>query len=726
MKIKFFLILLTLNFNLIAQNGNKEFDLNEIFASSKFAVKNLRQAKWLHNENKLSFLEYDPQTREQKIVVYNPANKSKFELLSSSDLIIDESSSKLTISYYEISPTKDKVLLTGILPARRIKSGGEIFLYDLKEKKLKKLPIDGSSINVKFSPDGKLIGYVLNHNLYVYELASNKIKQITEDGNDNILNGHFDWAYEEEFSIIDGWIFSPNCNYIAFWRIDQTDVPQIQIQQYDSLYFNYIKMKYPKTGGNISQVKIGIANLQTGEVKYISFEKDVYIPRIYWTTRENELAVVELNRLQNEMKIYLYDAQKITSKLIYEEKDSVWIDIEDFQFLPLKDKKNIVLTSEKEGYNNIYFIDYDGKILKRITTNLWDVSSVVSINEEKKLIYFLTNAGNPIEQHLYSISFDGKRIKKVGNFEGYNFSSPSFDSKYFLITNSSSSNPPQVIIINDRGDIVDKLVNNDELSHKLSDYKFNPPIFNKFKTTDNTDIYYSMILPTSFDSSKKYPVLIYNYSGPGSQIVRNIWGGSQYLWHQMLAQKGYIIFSLDNRGTGGRGKKFKTIVYKNLGYYEINDIVEGCKYLSNLKFVDSSRIGIWGWSYGGYISALAMVKAPDIFKAAVSVAPVTDWKFYDAIYTERYMSLPELNQAGYESSSVINKVNNLIGRLLLIHGDADDNVHIQNTFVLVRELIASGKRFELMIYPGKDHSIAGGNSRLHLFELITSFILKNL
>jgi len=720
----FFIILSNIYFG---QNGKKEFSIQEIFSSSKFFSKSLRMAKWLPNENKLSYLETDPNSRLQKIILFDPTKKTKQILVSTDDLFLEEKKEKVSIFNYEISPTKNKILFTGILPARRLKSGGDIFIYDLVQKKLEKTPIEGSSLNVKFSPNGKLIGYVLNNNIFIYDLESKTIKQLTFDGSEVILNGHFDWAYEEEFSIIDGWQFSPDCEYIAFWRLDQSRVPEIDIQQFDSLYFNSIKMRYPKAGGNISQVKIGVVNIKTGELKYFEYnEKDIYIPRIYWTSRKNELAILKLNRLQTEMSLDLWDISVESKKTIYNEKDTVWIDIEDFQIFFLSDRQNIILTSEKEEFNNIYILDYEGKRIKRITSNEWNLNSIVSIDEKNKIIYFLSGLGDPTSQYLCKIDFEGKKYNKLINIEGTTFATPSFDSKYFYIVNSSSSRPSQIILANQKGEIIETFIDNKDLIQTLSEYKFNEQQFLKFKTSDGETLYCSIIYPPNFDTTKKYPVLVYNYSGPGSQIARNIWGGSQYLWHQMLAQKGYIIFSLDNRGTGARGKSFKTIVYKNLGKYEINDLLEGCKFLKKLNYVDSSRIGIWGWSYGGYISALAMTKAYDYFKIGISVAPVTDWKFYDAIYTERYMSLPDLNPEGYKESSVLNKASQLKGKLYLIHGDADDNVHLQNTMALVRELIKANKQFNLMIYPGRDHSIAGDNARLHLFQLITDFIINNL
>ncbi len=722
----FFLVVFTVTS--LAQINQKRFTLDEIWGSSKFFGQSLRLVKWIDNGHKFTYLETDTQKRTTNIVVYNVKNKTKSVLLSSDELKLPGTDSKFSIMNYEFSPDENYILFTGLLPARSIKSGGNIFLFNLKTKEFFRVETGEDVMNVKFSPDSKKLGYVKNDNLFIYDLSTHTEKQLTFDGNGVVINGHFDWVYEEEFSIIDGWSFSPDGKQIAFWQLDQSAVPEIEIQQFDSLYFNSIKMRYPKAGAHNSIVKIGVVNLGSGETKwmYIGDEIDIYIPRIYWTARENELAIIRMNRLQNKLELLLADTKTGNSKVIYIDTDSCWVDVEFMDIYFFKNKKHFLISSEKNGFKHFYLYDYSGKLLKQITNGQWEVDRLIEVDEKNNLLYFTSGLGNPLVRNLYKVNLDGKGLKRLTLFEGTSFVNSSPNLKYFIVTNSSVRNVSKTFLVSNKGEIIDTLINNSNLEKILSEYSISTPEFLSFTTSDGVTLNAMMIKPSNFDPNKKYPVLFYNYSGPGSQIVRDVWGGPQYLWHQMLAQEGYIIFMIDNRGTGGRGKSFKNIIYRNLGHWEVNDLVEAAKYLMSLPYVDPERIGIWGWSYGGYISALTLLEGNEYFKTAVSVAPVTHWKFYDTIYTERYMSTPELNPEGYEKSAVTNKADKLKGKLLLIHGTADDNVHFQNTVVLVDELIKANKQFQVMFYPGKNHGISGGKTRLQLFTLITNFIKENL
>lgn len=725
-----FLFLITILFIQIsnAQVITKKLTVEEIFGTNKFSSQILRGVKWLSDGEKFSYLETDVFNKSMNIIIYDIKRKKKDVLLSSSELKIEGTNSRFIIMNYEFSPDGNFILFTGLLPARAIKSGGELYLYNLKTKEFFRVETEDNVINVKFSPDSRKLGYVKNDNLYIYDILTRSEKQLTYDGNGVVINGHFDWVYEEEFSIIDGWQFSPFGDQIFFWQLDQSPVPQIEIQQFDSLYFNSIKMRYPKAGSPNSLVKIGVINLIDGSISWMNLgnESNFYIPRVYWTSRENELMIFRLNRLQNRLDLILADSKTGNSKVILTETDSCWIDVETMEIEFLKNKKNFVLTSEKSGFKHIYLYDYLGNQIKQITTGNWEVSDLISIDESKKVLYFLSGMGNPTVRNLYSIDFNGKKINRLTADDGTNSINISPNNKYFIRTYSSLYSIPKIYLCSINGKILDTLIDNKNLEKLIAEYSLSKPDLIKFTTSDGIELNALMIKPPDFDPSKKYPVLVYNYSGPGSQIVRNVWGGSQYLWHQMLAQEGYIIFMIDNRGTGGRGKAFKNIVYKNLGHWEVHDLIEGAKYLMSLPFVDGNRIGIWGWSYGGYISALTILEGNEYFKVAVSVAPVTHWKFYDTIYTERYMQTPELNPEGYEKSAVTNKAGKLKGKLLLIHGTADDNVHFQNTVVFVDELIKANKQFQVMFYPGKDHGIAGGKTREQLFTLITNFIKSNL
>jgi dipeptidyl-peptidase-4 len=719
------LIIVSVSF---AQNGAEKFTIEEIYGSMKFMSKSLRGVQWIEEGEKLTYLETDMSTRTTDIWVYDIKNKKRDVFLKSSELKLEDSEKPFSIMNYSFSPDERYILFTGVLPARALKSGGTIYIYDLKEKRFSEIETSGSTMNVKFSEDGTKLGYVIKDNIYVYDLASNSEKQLTFDGNGIVLNGHFDWVYEEEFSIIDGWQFSPDGKEIAFWRFDQSPVPEIEIQQFDSLYFNSIKMRYPKAGDKNSIVKIGVVEIASGKITWMDIgeEIDIYIPRIRWTKNPGVLSIMRMNRLQNKLELLLTDSKTGKSKLIYTDTDSCWVDVEDANLVFLKDKKHFLITSERSGFRHFYLYDLNGKIIRQITNGNWEVTSLSSFDERSQIIYFTSGMNDPKARHLYRINLDGKNLQKITMDEGTNSINFSPNSRYFIRTFSNINSVTKINLESAEGKLIEVLENNEELTKSLEEYSFASPEFLSFTTSDGVQLNAMIIKPKEFDSSKKYPVLVYNYSGPGSQIVRNAWQGGQYLWYQMLAQEGYIIFMLDNRGTGGRGKSFKNIVYKNLGYWEVNDQIEGAKYLITLPYVDGERIGIWGWSYGGYISAMTIMKANEYFKVAVAVAPVTHWKFYDTIYTERYMSTPQLNSDGYETGSVLNKVEKLKGKLLLVHGTADDNVHFQNTVVLVDELVKANKQFQVMFYPGKNHGIYGGKTREQLFTLITNFIREKL
>ncbi|MBM4174857.1 MAG: S9 family peptidase [Ignavibacteria bacterium] len=720
-----FLIIVSVSF---AQNGTKKFTIEEIYGSMKFMGKSIRGVQWIEKGEKFTYLETDMATRSTDIWVYDIKNKKREVFLKSSELKLEDSDKPFSIMNYSFSPNERYILFTGVLPARTLKSGGAIYIYDLKEKRFSEIETSGSTMNVKFSEDGTKLGYVIKDNIYVYDLASNVERQLTFDGNGVILNGHFDWVYEEEFSIIDGWQFSPDGKEIAFWQLDQSPVPEIEIQQFDSLYFNSIIMRYPKAGDKNSIVKIGVIDIASGKTNWMNIgtEIDIYIPRIRWTENSGVLAITRMNRLQNKLELLLADSKSGKSKVIYIDTDSCWVDVEDANLVFLKDKKHFLITSERSGFKHFYLYDLNGKMIRQITKGNWEVTSLSSLDEKNQIIYFISGMNDPTLRHLYKINLNGKGFTQITKDDGNNSINFSPNSKYFIRSYSNISSVSKTQLETSDGKVIEVLENNEKLANTLEEYSFAPAEFLSFTTSDGIQLNAMMIKPKDFDASKKYPVLVYNYSGPGSQIVRNAWQGGQYLWYQMLAQEGYIIFMLDNRGTGGRGKSFKNIVYKKLGYWEVNDQIEGTKYLMTLPYVDGERIGIWGWSYGGYMSALTIMEGNEYFKAAVAVAPLADWKFYDTIYTERYMSTPQLNPEGYEAGSVLNKVDKLKGKLLLVHGTADDNVHFQNTVVLVDELVKANKQFQVMFYPGKNHGIYGGKTREQLFTMITNFIRENL
>ncbi len=647
-------------------------------------------------------------------------------LVDAAKLILKPGDKPFHISNYVWSPNFSKILFTGTLPARRTKTGGDLFLYDLTTESFRELTLSKEEqSNVQFSPDGSKIGFVRSNDLVVLDLDSVKETRLTNDGAEHVLNGHFDWVYEEEFSIIDGWRWSPDGKSIAYWQLDENRVPKYFLWNYEPQHAESTETRYPQPGDPNSIVKIGIVSLETAKTVWVDLgaNDDIYIPRIYWTPKSNSLFIERLNRAQNTLEMLAADPLSGTTKILFTEKDDAWIDIyDDMTFLPSTNQ--FIWSSERDGYKHLYLYDMDGKLVRQITKGEWEIDFLNGVDEKNKLIYFTATKKSLLEKHFYVIGFGGLGLQQLTKEEGTHTINLSPDYQYFIDRYSTIVQPPKQVLYSASDSLIRVLEDNP--MDILKEYSMGEANFFTFKTSDGVELYCSMVKPLAFEQAKKYPVLFDVYGGPGSQTVGNVWGGSDYLWHQMFAQKGYIVVSVDNRGTGFRGKAFKQITYKNLGKWEVNDYIETAKYLGSLPYIDNNRIGIWGWSYGGYVTLQTMCLGADFFKTGVAVAPVTHWMYYDDIYTERYMSTPKENPAGYSESAPINHASQLKGNLLIVHGTSDDNVHWQNTITMVDSLIKANKQFETAFYPGKDHSIRGGVTRQQLFTKITEFILKNL
>ena len=718
--IKFLTIFLLL-FIVSVNAQKKNFSVKEIFTNRNFYGKSLQGVQWFDNGEKYSFTKFNKETFSVDLYEHNVKTGKENLIVSSNKFKKDSTGKPFLISYYKWSSDNKYILFTSFLHYRYSKPGGDIILYNTNDKSIIRIDENKDKIRVpELSPDNKKIAYVKNDNLFVMDIATQKETQLTFDGNGIILNGHFDWVYQEELGGVQGYQWSPDSKSIAFYRLDQKNVPQIQIAKWDSLYFNFLKLRYPKAGAKNSIVKIGVINLETSKTKWMDLgnEEDIYIPKIAFTKNPKILSVQKLNRLQNHLELLFYDVNTGTSKLIIDEISDAWIDIKNKPEF-LDDGHRFIWLSERDGFMHLYLYDYEGNVINQITNGNWEVNKLIAVDENIQTLYYSSNERGTIYSDVYRINLDGTNKKRLSVRKGAN--SAIVGNKYFILTHSSANEPSVVSLFEKNGKKISDLIVNDY--SVFNDYNMSKKEFMTFTTSDGVTLNAFMIKPPDFNEGKKYPVLFYNYSGPGSQIVKD---NRRSLWNFLLAQKGYIVFGLDNRGTGGRGTKFKHLVYKKLGTWEVNDMIEGAKYLSTLNFVDSSRIGIWGWSYGGYMSALTLAKAPEYFKMAISVAPVTDWRFYDNIYTERYMSLPELNKEGYDNASVLKHAKNIKGKLLLVHGTGDDNVHFQNSVKLVEELVKNDIQFRTMFYPESNHSMNGPNARLHLYQMMTDFILKNL
>ncbi len=707
--------------------ARENLTVEKIFASPEFRTKALREIQWLEG-GKVSFFETDPANGQRDLYVASLATGKKELVLDADSLSSGQGGGPMHIASYQWSRDGKQILLTGALPARRIKSGGNFGVYTVATRSFRMLAHDSTSqAIIKFSPDGSKIGFVRSNNLFVMDSRTGAETQLTFDGSDNIINGKFDWVYEEEFSIIDGWDWSPDSRRIAFWRLDQSPEPEFPILWYskDHPGASVEMTRYPQAGERNAQVKIGVIDLATKKTDWIDLGGggDFYVPRIDWTPDPLTLCVEKLNRAQDTLDVLLADLRNNTVRRLLRETDTAWIDVHD-DLTFLRKSAQFLWTSNRDGDNHIYLYRLDGSLVRQVTHGDWEVTKIVGTDERKGRIFFLATAASPLEEQLYTIGFDGKGMERVTPQHGVHDVNVSPDGDAYIDTYSSLDGPPVVTLCRGDGKPIAPLVEN--RLETLQKYSLGNAKFFTFTTGDGALLNGWMITPPGFDPSRKYPVLVYVYGGPSSQTVRDEWGGPRYLWFQMLAEKGYIIASVDNRGTGGRGKEFLQQVHRMLGIREVQDQIEAAKYLSGLPYVDSTRIGIWVWSGGGFMTCLAMTLGADYFKTGVAVAPVTSWRFYDTIYTERYMDTPEKNPEGYRLTSPITYADKLKGNLLIIHGTADDNVHWQNTIVFVNELIHLNKQVHTMFYPGRDHGIRGDNATPHLFTLITEFILQNL
>ncbi|MDX1671753.1 MAG: S9 family peptidase, partial [Balneolaceae bacterium] len=652
-------------------------------------------------------------------------------IISSSQLKIANRERQIIIQDYQFSSDETKLLIeTDVEQIWRRSTKANYFVYDLESDTLRKLTYtENKQQYAQLSPAGDKAAYVIDNNLYWVDLETGKQTPITKDGEKNrIINGATDWVYEEEFGFAKAWFWSPDGNKIAFYRFDESHVREFFMTEWTSPYPEQVRFKYPKAGERNSLVKIGVYHLESGETTWMDIEagRNQYIPRINWTRDPNTLAIRHMNRLQNRQQLYLADAATGEAEVIKTETSDTWIDVND-DLTFLENGRQFIYLSEESGYNHIYLYDIEGKLIRQVTKGEWEVTNYLGYDESRKRIYYLSTEESPLERHLYSIGIDGRGKKRMTDKKGWYSVNMSRDYKYYIETHSGPEIPPVFTLHRRNGEEVRTLQSNSRLKKRLSRYNFPEKEYLTIELPQATLNAY-MLKPHDFDPSKKYPVLVYVYGGPGSQTVTNRFdSGQRAMWHHYLTTQGYIIFSVDNRGTGARGRAFEKQVYKKLGQLEVTDQIDAARYLvENFEYVDSQRIGIWGWSYGGYMSSLVLAQGSDLFSTAVAVAPVSSWRFYDTIYTERFMQTPQMNPEGYKKGAPLTYAGQIKGNYLLVHGTADDNVHFQNAVEMVNALISNGVQFETMFYPDRNHGIYGGNTRRHLFEMLNSYILENL
>lgn len=634
-------------------------------------------------------------------------------------------SNNVQIEEYQFSADESKILLsTGIEPIYRHSSRATFYVYDRNQKQLSPLFADGKVMYASFSPKADKVAFVYKNNLYYKDLGSGKITQVTNDGALNaIINGATDWVYEEEFSMDRGFAWSPNGSSIAFMRFDEQEVPQFTLTNFEAaMYPAYVTFKYPKVGEKNSKVGIHIYNLSTGRtVKAETDPAAEYIPRLQWTNDPNKLSITLLNRHQNQLDLVLADATTGKTELILQEDSKYYVDIHD-NLSFLQDGKHFIWSSEMDGWNHLYLYDIKGNMVRQITSGKWEVGDFYGVDEKTGTLYYQAAENSPLERQVYQIGLDGKNKKAIFGEKGWAEAQFSPTFAYYVINHSTANSPSTYTVFDQKGSKVRVIEENVFVKNLQKEYNVQALDFFNFKSKGGTELNGWMIKPSNFEPNKRYPLLMFLYGGPGSQEVKDSWRGQNYWWFQMLAQKGYIVACVDNRGTGGRGEEFKKMTYLQLGKYETEDQIEAAKYLGNLRYVDPTRIGIFGWSYGGYMSSLCLFKGGNTFKAAIAVAPVTNWKWYDNIYTERYMRTVQENPSGYQDNSPINFVDQLNGEYLLVHGMGDDNVHFQHTAELVNALVDADKQYDTYFYPNRNHGIYGGNTRFHLYTKMTQFL----
>ena len=716
--------ILFVSFSLISLAQVKEITLENIWNGS-FRTERMEVLHSMKNGQQYSVLNFNRSTRSTSIDLYDYKTQSKVAaLVDSKDLE--------AIPYftnYTFSADESKIILaTEVESIYRRSTLGVFFVYDIASKQLQKVS-DSKIQEPTFSPDASQVAYGFNNNLYLKDLKSDREKQITFDGEKNkIINGITDWVYEEEFAFVRAYEWNADGQKIAFLRFDETAVPEFSMDVYgQALYQTQQVFKYPKAGEQNAVVSLHIYDLNKDLIKEVKLEKsynDFYIPRIKWTSEASILSAQYINRHQNELDLWAIDTASNTSSILLTETDAAYVDVTD-NLTFLKDN-SFIWTSEKDGHNHLYHYSKKGKLINQLTKGNWEVTAYYGCDERNKRIYYQSVENGSINRDVYAVGLNGKKKRRLSAKTGTNAAAFSADFTYYINTFSSAITPP-IYTLNSSSDgqVLKTIKTNDALVEKLGAYNISDKVFSILSVNGN-DLNMWTIKPLGFDPNKSYPMLMYQYSGPGSQEVANRWNDSNDYWYQMLAQQGYYVVCVDGRGTGFKGANFKKVTYMNLVKYETEDQIAAAKQLSKLPYIDESRIGIWGWSFGGQMSTNCLLKGSSIFKMAIAVAPVTNWRFYDTIYTERYMRTPQENAAGYDDNSPFNYPEKLEGDYLLVHGSADDNVHLQNTMRMVEALVQADKQFEWAIYPDKNHGIYGGNTRLHLYKKMTNFLSKTL
>jgi len=740
-----FLSLLIIIFACAPQQGQEKdpslLTLERIYSSDEFRGERFGPARWLKERCGYTTLEQSNSNKEGRDIVLYDAETGEQEILVSASRLIPEGEKEpLSISNYVWSSDGKKLLIfTNTKRVWRQNTRGDYWVLDLNNWSLHKLGGDAEPSTLmfaKFSPDGNRVGYVIKNNIYVEDLEEHQIIQLTKDGSETIINGTFDWVYEEEFGLRDGWRWSPDGRWIAYWQLDAEGIKTFYlINNTDSLYPKLTPLQYPKVGETNSSSRIGVVSAEGGETRWFELEGDPrnhYIARMDWAANSEEIIFQRLNRLQNTLWLMMGNIRNGKARTILTERDKTWVEVVD-DLHWLDDGKNFTWVSERDGWSHVYLASRDGGEVKCLTPVEYDVVSMQSIDEEGGWIYFIASPDNPTQRYLFRMPLDRKgKAERISPQEqkGNHSYRISPDSCWAFHTFSTFDEPSVTELVRlPEHEVVRILVQNSNLRKKVQALKRQPVEFFRVDIGKGVMLDGWCMKPHDFDPNKRYPVLLYVYGEPAGSTVGDRWGGSRYLWHLMLTQQGYVVMSVDNRGTRvPRGREWRKCIYRQIGILASADQAAALQaIIKRWPWVDSSRIGIWGWSGGGSMSLNAIFRYPDMYKMAMAIAFVSNQRYYDTIYQERYMGLPEDNEEGFKNGSPITFAHQLKGNLLIVHGTGDDNVHYQNFESLVNELIRHNKHFTMMSYPNRSHGIfEGENTTRHLYELLTRYLKENL
>jgi dipeptidyl-peptidase-4 len=722
---KYFILLYIIIFIPFVYPQSNEITLEDIFLNGKYRAQSLDDFKHLKDGEHFAMLD-----TSQNIIRIDYATGNNTEtILSNEKLLKLIEKPDISIDDFQFSDDENLILIsTETERLFRHSSVSNYYIYDIQKKSLTALSVNGKQRLATFSPDNKKIAFVRDNNIFIKDLIDNQEIQITKDGKRNkIINGAPDWVYEEEFALSKAFDWSSDGSELAYMRFDESNVKEFDLTFYGDLYPELFKYKYPKAGEDNSIVSVWIYDLNSQKsVKVdVGSNPDQYIPRIKWSKKPHILSITRLNRLQNMVEVILVSTNTGQTYTIITDKDDYYIN-ENFDLTFIKDDKFLRFYKSDEGFMHLHSYNYLGSLSTQVTKGKFEINRLDGVDEKDKTVYYESNEPGATERALYSVSLVGTGKKLISPASGYTIANFSKNFKYYISYHSDANTPSVISVNSNDGKILRVLKDNKKLNDYISNKGFVKKEFFKFTTSKGFELNGWMMKPENISAGTKCPVLMNVYGGPGSQIVLDAWGGQDFVWYQMLCKKGYVIACVDGRSTGGRGEEFQKCNYMHLGTVEVEDQIEAAKYFASLNFVDKDRIGIWGWSYGGLMTTLCMTVGADYFKTGVAVAPVTDWRYYDNIYTERYMRTPKENPEGYKNGSPITYADKLKGNLLIVHGSTDDNVHMQNTMDFVNALIKANKQFEMQIYPNRNHNISGGNTRYHLFKRITEYILKNL